>query len=51
MKQMNKPMAFSPCAYCFSHCKPVFAILLIVLGVVLLRGEILYTTDQTIAPA
>jgi hypothetical protein len=43
---MDESTKLHPCADCTRCCKPVFAILLIVLGVILLRGEILRKNDQ-----
>lgn len=36
---MDKPTKFNPCAVCASHCKSVFAVLLIVLGLKMLVGQ------------
>jgi hypothetical protein len=44
--EMDESTKLNPCADSPSHGKPVFAILLIVLGVILLRGEILRMNDQ-----
>ncbi len=43
---MNDSTKFNPCAQCASHCKPVFAILLIGLGLRILIGEIMRTKKQ-----
>jgi len=45
---MNNTQTTKPnqCADCPCPCKPVFPILLIVLGVISLRGEILRMKDQ-----
>ncbi len=43
---MNESTKFNPCAECASHCKPVFAVLLIGLGLRILIGEILGRKKQ-----
>ena len=43
---MSESTKIHPCADCPRCCKPVFAILLIVLGVSLLRDVILPRNDQ-----
>jgi hypothetical protein len=43
---MDESTKFNPCAECSKHCKPVFAILMIVLGVILLLGDILHKNVQ-----
>ncbi len=43
---MDESTNLNPCAECSKHCKPVIAILLIVVGVSLLVGEILHMSDK-----
>ncbi len=43
---MNESTKFNPCTECASHCKPVFAVLLIVLGLRILIDEIMGVKKQ-----
>jgi hypothetical protein len=43
---MDESTKLHRCAHCPSLCRPVLAILLIVLGIILLGGEILRMNDQ-----
>ena len=43
---MDNSTKLTPCTECSKNCKPVFAIVLIGLGVILLIGELQHTNDQ-----
>jgi hypothetical protein len=43
---MNETTKLNPCAECASHCKPVVAALLIVLGVSMLKDVFLHRNNQ-----